>query len=184
MKKYTNWKNLSYLVLRDRRGKEWVYNSIADFVWDAPDLDSFKARDHTEKVNGEYCFFWGADYSLFDESGLKIPVEVIAGFLEHFPEKPARNWRHWRIGTFEYRRGPVQGIRNWPASKRRYHRNGYSYFQEKKNNIHLLFDEDCIEHNIKPRGKRLGLWTEPWNDFPWGRTPDNWKRYRKHQWKD
>lgn len=71
-----------------------------------------------------------------------------------------------------------------------YRGGGYSYFkhpktrQEQIENIYLDRDEEARYYGVKLRRSRAKLPNSYWDIGRGDYGNDNWKRYRKHQWKE
>lgn len=93
--------------------------------------------------------------------------------------------RRWRWNPAIFRRGPVPltGYRGGRGGAFR----GPAIFREQKDSGFMRFDEDCLEHGLRPRAWRSSylpddLWWDNWRSDQW--RDRSWKRHRRHQWKD
>jgi hypothetical protein len=137
-----------------------------------------------ERFHGEIRFF--------DVCGFRISSRDVEANLkrcrdERASRKPARRHdraRRWKWDAGTFRRGPV------PLTG--YGRGGNAFvgpaiFREQKDSDFLRFDEDCLEHGVRPRGWRRAylpahLWWDNWSREQW--RDRSWKRHRRNQWKD
>jgi hypothetical protein len=122
----------------------------------------------------------GTPFMLFDELGIRLPLQVIEHFanITYYPES---SWVIKRRKRFKFRNGPVQNLRGSYRGRR--HRR-IKTFQEHSASDFLEYDEYTIEYRIKSRPCRnhINLVCR-WDDLPKSRQGDGWKNYRKTRWK-
>lgn len=123
----------------------------------------------------------GTPYMLFDDMGIRIPLNVIQHYANITKwQAPYRR----RRPRYVYRRGPVEGI-----GKGRY-RNRWRYPQTaqeiRENDFCRNYDDDCSDYSVKLRACRRSGWPylpTTFDDiYRTGHGPD-WKRHRAKQWK-
>ena len=121
-------------------------------------------------------------FVVYDEFGRLIDYHTVRQIAANHAKCRSMRWGWKRV--FVYRQGPVEGI-----SKGRWHR-GSVYrrpktYQEERENEFLAYDDDCIEHNITARKSRMtNALPKYWDDKCKANIRyDNWKKYRKTQWK-
>lgn len=119
-------------------------------------------------------------FIIYDERNKIIDRDVIASVAtNHAKRKRDRRWKR----NFVFRRGPVEGIggRHWGGIRR----GRMKVAQEIRENEFLRYDEDCIEYGIKERVKRNKQYLPQWYDdiYKASLRDNNWKQYRKTQWK-
>jgi hypothetical protein len=117
--------------------------------------------------------------------GVIIPPWKIWEVYNNLPyvEPYRASWA--RRSKFKFRDGPVPGIRCWKASGRGYHRHVFTQAERRETAFHEHYDEDCIEHQVKIRGKRRHMSIpNSWDDLSYSDyRKKSWKNYRSHQWK-
>jgi len=120
----------------------------------------------------------------YNENGKLLPVEFLVGLSRYYHNGWANWYYSWRHGKWRRREsGPArrQGRKsNWHRGVRFRQR---SFVSELKR-IHAYDREEFVP---KVRSKRdYALWEDPWwDDYPrQDYRNNNWKRYRKHQWKE
>lgn len=95
-----------------------------------------------------------------------------------------RWWGHGSMHVFSYRLGSVPGIKRWRSGRARYNRNPPARLQAASS---YIADEDDYQvltsYQIKRITKFRVEYPDPWDDIPRTRQGDNWKRYRKTQYK-
>lgn len=200
--KNKNWTKTNHLIVRHRFGvtisehfswKDVVANYYRDNFtehslytekdWSLESLFSIaEMKEYVLRRAG-----WGdGKYNLIDEHGMIVPDWKLDEIFNQFPDRRELRRRRWHrnYGVHTFRRGPVQGIRNWKASGRGQHRNIHTY-PEHRDNAGLTTDEDAQEYNIRPRGKRRGHnLPDQWDDLNFSDwKAKSWKNYRKFQWK-
>lgn len=118
-------------------------------------------------------------FVIYDQDEKVIPCDIIREVAENHA-KQKRDNRHRR--TFVFRQGPVEGI---GVYRRGFRRKRIKVAQEIRENEFLQYDEDCIEYGIKERVKRNKQYLPQWYDdiYKSGIRDNNWKRFRKTQWK-
>lgn len=88
-----------------------------------------------------------------------------------------------RYTAEDFRNGPVVNV----GKRRRIHwRRHIRTTNERRAAEHVYYDEDCIEHGVRPRACRNLLNLPSWHDDP-GRADyrdRSWKTNRKTQWKE
>ena len=115
--------------------------------------------------------------------GVIIPPWKIMEVYNNLPY--VAPYRYRSGGRFTFRHGPVEGIRCWRASGRGYHRRVFSQAERRETAFHERYDEDCLEYEVRIRGKRRHkniptLWDDlSLSDY----RKKSWKNYRSHQWK-
>ena len=156
----------------------------------------FIARNFRSQLGAEYrdVSYWSYHgphrYKEFipnvvvDEWGDVIPVSVLLELKKSRPT-PKRRW-HYRYDQSKarFRIDPVPGIHKYSCGG--YYRHIHTT-QELRENDFLKYDEDAINYNIKSRSRRnKGILPTAYDDIPYshGYYSKNWKKYRKHQWKD
>lgn len=130
---------------------------------------------------------------ILDECGVRISSRhVEENFLRCRREKAKEIDAHeraytcrWRWDPSTFRRGPVPltGYRGGRGGAFR----GPAIFREQKDSDFMRFDEDCLEHGLRPRAWRRShlpddLWWDNWNSEQW--RDRSWKRHRRRQWKE
>ncbi len=121
-------------------------------------------------------------FVVYDESGRLIDYHTVRQIADNHAKRRPKRYLWQR--NFVFRQGPVEGIR-----KGRWHRGSvYRHpktYQEERENEFLAYDDDCIEHNITARKSRMtNALPKYWDDKCKANIRyDNWKKYRKTQWK-
>ena len=182
-----------YLIHRD--GRRWVFDDIEEAAEELYRLryitswynrksqigehfSSVRERDWDSETN-EYTYYY-YDYIVRDDTGVIITDEDLIVYRDRIQQRIRDNADKRTVS--EFRRGPVPHT----SSKRAYY-SGYRHIntiQEIRENEFLKYDEDALEYNIKPRPERNNLPTA-WDDISrddW--NAKNWKKHRKHQWRE
>jgi hypothetical protein len=159
---------------------------------DRPHLGGF--RDSIFDVRGRYqrvpIYCEGGDgVHVYDELGCRVPAWKLQEVADNIPNDVWNyTYAHWRKAYREedFRKAPVPGTRKFRGFHGCYRRPETK--QEYTENNFLYFDEDAIDYGVKPRPGRAtrGFDNLPssWDDVSNGRRGNNWKHYRKHQWKE
>jgi hypothetical protein len=113
--------------------------------------------------------------------GVVIPPWKVMEVYKNLPWKEQKSWRY---GNYKFREGSVPGIRCWRGGRGYYRRPG-TFGERRETAFHEQYDEDCLEYEVKIRGRRRhkSLPTS-WDDIglsDWKKK--SWKNYRSHQWK-
>jgi hypothetical protein len=123
------------------------------------------------------------DYVLRTEFGDKITLDELRAA---HPRKKA--W--WAVRRDQEQEFVEKNFRNGPVPYTGNRRYGHYYRRpkttaERRDAIDVLNDEEMKEYGIRPRAKR-GFRSLPnaWDDVPCSRRGNNWKNYRKKQWKE
>jgi hypothetical protein len=159
---------------------------------DSPHLGGF--RDHIVTKAGRYqrvpTYCEGGDgVHVYDELGCRVPAWKLREVAKNIPNDVWNyTFKFWRKSYKEedFRKAPVPGVRKGRGFRGCYRRPTTK--QEYTENTFLFFDEDAIDFGVKPRPNRAarGIDRLPssWDDVGCGRRGNNWKHYRKHQWKE
>jgi hypothetical protein len=128
----------------------------------------------------------GAHYILVDEYGFVIPAGVIASYLSSYKEEKKDRWARWNYDPDkDFRNGPLRG-----HSTRRWRCHGYSCKQKRgyhaslQNDEMIDIDTDLDEYRDMIRIDKTDPSHNPWDDERSTRRGNNWKRYRRFQWKE
>ncbi len=193
MHKKTRWDNLGEITVKTFDFNVKVYPSIEEAVrclyygYHAyhNDVIKYGYLRHCFK-NPDYRLV-GPPYATGDTKifltceGVIIPPWKV---LEVYNNLPWKEQKSWRYGSYKFREGSVPGIRCWRGGRGYYRRPG-TFGERRETAFHEQYDEDCIEYEVKIRGRRRhkSLPTS-WDDIglsDWKKK--SWKNYRSHQWK-
>lgn len=197
MKTEKYWGNIVAASVSTHTGKVDYYSSLEDAIYAywrfIPDLKYGHLGYASHRYTGSpyYMYYtppcFGGDVIIFkDELGLVIPVWKIKEVYHSLPPyQPVirHKYRRWFWYFYDhdrdFRNGPVPGIRCWRGGRSC---TNVSTKQEQTENEFLQYDEDCVDLQITPRGKRKHLPTS-WDDYPKRRRGNSWKEQRKSQYK-
>jgi hypothetical protein len=193
-----NWSDISEVHVRFAGGDFRSYGSLDEAVkavgWTKISSCTGRGLGYIpERYIGHYYFppTWGGDPVVFtDELGLRIPVAVVRDAalrlgLHYY--RPYSRWYDRKRGKpiFTFRYDPVPGTRSRRGGGWHSYRKMQTQ-QEISAADFLDYDEEMIEYGITVRGRRSRRALPTWyDDIPEGRRAyQNWKQYRKHQWKE
>lgn len=185
-----NWNNIgAVIVYSDGPNPKW-YPSLKDALislnmgyriyWEKVPL--------VDKINkygrlGEGWLIAGDRYLIKDDLGLIIPHWKIVDTFNNISCDDLEGWRNWyrRHRPFKFRNGPVPNIRCWHAGSRAPRKLWQAFRVDHidKN------DEDLKEYKFKRKNhvERFARFRD-WDDDHFDWRDRNWKRHRKHQWKE
>lgn len=177
-------------ALANRELEHLVHQKNIRFVVSAFDREIFWGSSF-EKANNrsrqDYSFgrMNGTRFVLVDEFGYIIPIGVLECYASSYSEKKKNfGWFDYDPDT-DFRNGPLRGR----SRIRGYHGNGSSQKQKRGYHASLKADEmididpdlEEFKDMIKIRKTPDGF--DPWDDERCTRRGNNWKHYRKVQWK-
>ena len=118
---------------------------------------------------------------VFDIFNRPIPVSIIQNQFRSYIDKKLLLYKSkYHINIPIYRRGPIDGVRKYSASGWRIFRT-FRHRNEQRALEDLRVNEDAKYYKCFPRGKRMNH-PNPWDDYHCEFT-QNWKQYRKKQYK-
>lgn len=196
MHKKTRWDNLGEITVKTWDFQVKTYPSLEEAVRSLY-FNKYWAYDNDTLKYGylRYCsknadyrhlgIISSGDTKIFLTcEGVIIPPWKVMEVYNNLPyvEPYRASWA--RRPMFKFRDGPVHGIRCWRGGGS-YHRRPGTHSERRDTAFHEAYDEDCLEYEVKIRGRRRhkSLPTS-WDDLSksdW--KAKSWKNYRSHQWK-
>lgn len=190
-----DWSRIGEVTVVHRYGESRKYPSLKAAIRDNAWAWHQWGEQHTHRV--EFTTYSGqrsvkivdgANYVVFDELGLTVPVWRIAQeatTLGLSAVTPSRR-RYCRAVALGYRaerhfrRGPVPGQHGWSW----HHRRTPQTTPEIRENEFLTYDEEALAYGIRcrPRRVRPNL-PDCWDESPRNQRGNGWKVHRRTQWR-
>jgi hypothetical protein len=155
--------------------------------------DVFTDENESFVVAGRVYSFWNDTrvcrdevFNFYRADGAHINPVLVAARAAVLEEDRQRR-RAVRLsskGSYEFRSGPVPGIRGFRWGRGRTMRHPAT-LQERRANDGLTYDDDVLEFGVRVRGRRsAAMLPTVWDDILCGdQYHYSWKRHRRHQWK-
>ena len=175
-----NWKQIKSVYIKDYlhgtlngRG----FNSLKDFVLSNEYYiirNRLSEHPHGNCLTmGGFCFTDKNRYNVLDDSGVIIPLWKIQETYDNLPNINRVSKCRWFVGSKN--RWRFSAFYRTPKT-----------FSAKRDSSFVQFDEDCIDYDIRVRGRRnKNSLPCAWDDYQRSDIRDrkNWKQRRKTQYK-